>query len=141
MRRVLFITFAVGLLGLAFGAGVALGQKKNKAGMPTSVLHIVTLNWKAEATAEQRQKALDGIKTMGEKIPGIKNIWLEKLRSQMGDGKSWDQIFAIEFASKAAAEAYVNDPAHKAWEEIYTAARQESRSHQVTNPAPGAMKK
>lgn len=121
------------LIIAVFVAGVVVGQKKNQAGRPASIIHVVTLDWTEDSTPEQRQKALDGIRVMGEKIPGIKNIWLKKLRSQREAGKAWDQIFVIEFANEAAANAYVDHPAHKEWEQIYQPVRKESRSHQVTN--------
>jgi hypothetical protein len=137
-RRILpGVTFCC-LLAAAFTAGVTIG--KNRYTMPGSVLHVVTLNWKADATPEQRQQALDGIKAMAGEIPGIKNIWLKKLRSQKDPGVAWDQIFAIEFVNEAAAKAYAEHPKHTEWTNgVYSAARQESRSHQITNDVP--MKK
>jgi hypothetical protein len=115
-----------------FYAGQISGQ--NKYNTPGTIIHVVTLNWKADSTAEQRQKAIDGIKTMAGQIPGIKNVWLKKLRSQKDAGVAWDAIFAIEFENQAAADTYANHPAHKKWtDEIYGPVRQESRSHQVTN--------
>lgn len=137
-RRILLGATLCCLVAMAFTAGVTVG--KNKYAMPGSVLHVVTLNWKADSTPEQRQKALDGIKTMAGEVPGIKNIWLKKLRSQKEAGKAWDQIFAIEFVNEAAAKAYAENPAHTKWsKEIYEPVREESRSHQITNDLP--MKK
>lgn len=127
-RRVLL---ACALIGV-FAIGVAVGQ--NKFGQPKSVVHVVTVKWKAEATAEQRKKAIDGVAAMGGKIKGIKNVWLKTLRVQSpSQDKPFDAAFAIEFESEAAAKAYADDPAHKEWEGIYTPIREESRSHQVTN--------
>ncbi|MGH9800817.1 MAG: Dabb family protein [Blastocatellia bacterium] len=127
-RRVL-----IGCALLAFfAAGVVVGQ--NKFSQPKSVVHVVTVKWKADSTAEQRQKALDGVAVMGGKIKGIKNVWLKTLRVQSpSQDKPFDAAFAIEFESEAAAKAYADDPAHKEWEGVYTAIREESRSHQVTN--------
>lgn len=132
LRRILLgCALILPVAAVGFYAGRIAGQNKYHA--PTSVLHIVTLNWKADATPEQRQKAIDGIKTMAGQVPGIKNVWLKKLRSQQGQGKEWDAIFAIEFESQAAAEAYAKHSAHEKWYEVYTPAREESRSHQITN--------
>jgi hypothetical protein len=131
-RRVLIgCLLALPVAAACFYAGKIYGQNKYNA--PSTVLHVVTLNWKADATPEARQQALDGIKTMASQVPGIKNIWLKKLRSQRDEGKSWDAVFAIEFESQAAAEAYAKHPAHDKWYEIYTPVREESRSHQITN--------
>jgi len=122
---------ALPLAAACFYAGKTYGQNKYNA--PSTVLHVVTLNWKADASPEARQKALDGIKTMAGQVPGIKNVWIKKLRSQHEEGKQWDAIFALEFESQAAADAYAKHPAHDKWYELYTPVRQESRSHQITN--------
>jgi hypothetical protein len=116
-------------LGIIFLAGVAVGQQK--FGTPKTVLHVVALKWKADATDEQKQKALDGIKEMAATIPGIRNIWLKTDRVQP---REYSAAFAIEFESRAAADAYAEHPAHEAWYEIYMPIREESRSYQITNP-------
>lgn len=121
-RRVLLACTLIGV----FAIGVAVGQ--NKFGKPTSVVHVVTVKWKADSTAEQRKKAIDGVAGMAGKIKGIKNVWLKTLRVQSpSQDKPFDAAFAIEFESEAAAKAYADDPAHKEWEGIYTAIREESR--------------
>ena len=127
-RRVLL---ACALIGV-FAIGVAVGQ--NKFGKPTSVIHVVTVKWKADSTAEQRQKAVDGVAGMAGKIKGIKNVWLKTLRVQgPSQDKPFDAAFAIEFESEAAAKAYADDPARTEWLKVYEPVREESRSHQVTN--------
>ena len=121
-----------GAIIFAFSVGIVIGQ--NKYTQPKSVIHLVSLKWKADATPQARQTAIDGIKTMAEKIPGIKNIWLKTLRVQSPTpDKPFDAVFAIEFADEAAAKAYADHPAHAAWETVYVNAREESRSFQATN--------
>ena len=83
-------------------AGVMVGQ--NKFGQPKSVIHVVALKWKTESTPEQRQKAIDGIKIMAEKIPGIKNIWIKPIRVQPPE---YNANFAIEFVDEAACEPHL----------------------------------
>lgn len=117
------------ILTLVFLAGVAVG--KNAFSEPTTVLHIVSLKWKAEATPEQRAHAITGIRDMAAEVAGIKNIWLKPDRVQPD---AYDTAFAIEFESRAAADAYAEHPAHDKWYEIYTPFREESRSLQITNP-------
>lgn len=124
------------LLGCAllaiFAVGVVVGQ--NKFGQPKSVIHVVTLKWTAESTAEQRKKAIDGVAGMAGKIPGIKNVWLKTLRVQGPSQENrFDAAFAIEFENEEAVKAYADHPAHKEWEGVYLPVRAESRSHQVTN--------
>lgn len=128
LRRAL----AGALLLSVFSAGIIIGQ--NKFNQPTTLIHVVTVKWKADSTPEQRTKAIEGVKTMASKIPGIKNVWLKTVRVQgPSQDRPYDAAFAIEFENKAAEETYRDHPAHKEWEAIYTPIREESRSHQVTN--------
>jgi hypothetical protein len=117
-------------LAVAFAGGLLLSQQKNRYGQPKSILHFVSLKWKADSSAEARQKALDGVKTMAEQIPGIKNIWLKTIRVQPQD---YSAVFAIEFEDQAAADRYREHPAHAEWEKIYLPIREESRSGQASN--------
>lgn len=129
MQRAARILVAVVILMAVFAVGVAVGQQKY--GEPKTVLHVVALKWTPEATDEQKQRALDGIKDMAATIPGIKNIWLKTDRLQP---REYSAAFAIEFESREAADAYAEHPAHEQWYQIYIPLRAESRSLQVTNP-------
>lgn len=129
MRRVLLgMTVALAVLGI-FLVGAAVGQ--SQYGTPKSVIHVVVVKWKAEAADADKQRAMDGVKTMAAAIPGIKNVWVKADRVQP---REFNTAFAIEFESRAAADAYVEHPAHKEWEKIYLPIREESRSLQITNP-------
>lgn len=121
-RRVLLGCVLVAI----FAVGVVVGQ--NKFGQPKSVLHIVTVKWKPESTAEQRQKAIDGVKTMASKYPGITNVWLKPLKVQ-----GTDAVFVMEFKDEAALKAYVDTPAQKEWYEVYIPIRGQSQTHDITN--------
>jgi heme-degrading monooxygenase HmoA len=124
MKKISLALAATMLLGI----GIAVGA--NSFSAPTTVLHVATVQWKADSTPAQQQAALDGIKKMASEVPGIKNVWIKKLKVQPAE---FNAVFAIEFESKAAFEAYTNHPAHKAWEKIYLPIREESRTHDVTN--------
>lgn len=112
-----------------FAGGYAIGQ--NKFGTPKTIVHVVTIKWKADTPDAEKQKVIDGVKEMAGKIPGIKNVWLKADRVQPRD---FGTAFAIEFESRDAADAYAESPIHKAWAEHYLTLREESRSIQVTNP-------
>ncbi len=129
MQRAERILAAVVVLAMVFAAGVAVGQQK--FAQPKTVLHVVALKWKPEATDEQKAAALDGIKTMAATVPGIKNIWIKADRVQP---REYSTAFAIEFESRAAADAYAEHPAHEEWYKVYLPIRAESRSLQITNP-------
>ncbi len=102
-----------------------------KFGQPTSVIHMVVYKWKDGVADADKQKALDGVKDLAARIPGIKNIWLKTQRNQMRD---FDGVFAIEFARPEAAADYAESPVHEAWAKKWLELRQASLSFQVTNP-------
>ena len=76
---------------------------------PATILHVVTVQWKADSTPAQQQAAIDGLRKMAADVPGIKSIWIKKLKVQPAE---FSTVFAIEFESNAAFEAYTNHPAH-----------------------------
>ena len=122
------LALVIALAMLIFGAGLLVGARKYSA--PATIMHTVTVQWTPEATPEQKQQVLDGVKTMAGEIPGIRNVWTKSTRVQPSD---YDAAFAIEFEDKAAADRYVDHPAHKAWKKLYDPIHKESRSQQITN--------
>ncbi len=120
------------LVGGALAAGIVIGQ--NKFGTPSTVVHVVTVKWKAGSSAEQRAKAINGVKDMAAAIPGIKNVWVKTLKVQgPSEDKPFDAAFVMEFENEAALKAYADHSAHKQWESLYVPVREESRSHDITN--------
>ena len=137
MKR-LIVSIATAATFLAASASTLAAQ--NQFGQPKSILHIVTVLWKEDSTEEQRNAAIEGVKKMAAEIPGITNVWTRKIRvqgrgpSEQGKpGRPYDTLFVIEFKDQAAADAYVDHPAHRAWEKIYLPIRDQSTSHQVSN--------
>ncbi|MFZ0522708.1 MAG: Dabb family protein [Candidatus Acidiferrales bacterium] len=122
--------FGGALFALAlFASGYVAGQ--NRYGQPKTILHVVELKWNPAATDADKQAALEGIKEMATKIPGIKNIWIKGERMQPRD---FNAAYAIEFRDRAAADAYAESPIHAKWELQYVPLREASVSIQVTNP-------
>ncbi|HEY7182670.1 MAG TPA: Dabb family protein [Blastocatellia bacterium] len=113
---------------MAAVCGLAVVASQNKFGQPKSILHVITVQWKADSTAEQRQAVINGVKTMASQIPGITNVWLKTIKVQ---GK--DAVIVMEFKDQAAFDAYVANPAHKKWEEAYLPIREQSQTHDITN--------
>ena len=111
-----------------FALGVSLGQ--NKFGQPKTILHVVTVKWKAESTPAQQQAAIDGVKMMAAKIPGVTNVWTKKIKVQPAD---FSTVFAMEFKDQAAFDAYAKHPAHDDWMKLYEPVRERSSTHDVTN--------
>jgi len=121
-----------------FIAGTATGSLRthsvaaqNKFGVPKTVLHVVVYKFRDATSENDRQQALDGIKDVARRVPGIKNIWLKTQRNQIQD---FSGVYAIEFASPDAAADYAESPAHEAWSKQWQNLRENSLSFQITNP-------
>lgn len=121
-------TLLLCVMATVFALGVVAAQ--NKFGQPKSILHIITVQWKADSTPEQRQAAINGVKTMASQIPGMTNVWLKTIKVQ---GKDPGAVIVMGFKDQAAFDAYAAHPAHKKWEEIYLPIRELSHTHDVTN--------
>jgi len=123
------------VLFVAGGATDALRERtvaaQNRFGQPKTVLHVVIYKFKDATSENDREQALNGIKDLAKKIPGIKNIWLKTQRNQI---KDFSGVYAIEFASPDAAADYAESPAHEAWSKQWQNLRENSLSFQVTNP-------
>lgn len=126
-------------LGAAlFISGIAAGSLyarsaavQNRFGQPKTVLHVVVYKFRDNASNYDREKAINGIKGMAGKIPGIKNVWLKTERNQIRD---FSGVYAIEFASAEAAADYAESPIHEAWSKTWREQRENSLSFQVSNP-------
>lgn len=104
---------------------------QNRFGQPKTVLHVVLYKFKDTTSNFDRENAINGIKTMAARIPGIKNIWLKTERNQL---KDFSGIYAIEFASPDAAADYSESPVHEAWSKKWQELRENSLSFQISNP-------
>ncbi len=131
MNRPLHLVIAVLAAAGLFSGGYALGQAKNKFGMPHTIIHVSLIKWKAGVSDADKQKALDGVKEMAAQIPGIKNIWIKVERMQPRD---FHAAFAIEFADRKAADDYAENPLHEKWSKELLAIREASLSPQISNP-------
>src|SRR5579864_9446242 len=96
---------------------------------PHSVLHVITVQWKSDASPAQIEKAIHAVETMS--YPGLKNVWTRPIKMQLPDG--YKTIFVMEFESEDALKKYADSPAQKAWYEVYMPLREESRTSDITN--------
>jgi len=131
MNRKLLIGGAGLTMAAVFGAGYAAGQAKNAFAQPKTVLQVSMIKWKKDVSDADKQKAMDGVKELAGKIPGIKTVWLKVDRMQPRD---YDTAFALEFTSREAANDYAENPLHETWSKAYLAIRDASISPQLTNP-------
>ncbi|REJ85532.1 MAG: hypothetical protein DWQ36_02955 [Acidobacteria bacterium] len=109
-----------------FAAGVLYAD--NHVEKPTSVIHVVTLDWAEGASKEEIQAALDGVETLAAEYDGITRVWLKSIKSQTKDA-----AFVMEFKDQAALEAYAGSDAQKKWYEVYLPVRGRSVTSDITN--------
>jgi hypothetical protein len=134
MRRSMQIALGAALFfaGAAAGSLHARGAAVvNRFGQPKTVLHFVVYKFKDNVSNYDREKAINGIKDMAGKIPGIKNVWLKTERNQI---KEFSGVYAIEFTSAEAAADYAESQIHEAWSKTWQEQRENSLSFQVSNP-------
>jgi antibiotic biosynthesis monooxygenase (ABM) superfamily enzyme len=109
---------------LIFGAIALYAAEK-----PKSVIHVVTVKWKPEATPEQIKAALDGVETVAKEYPGVTRTWTRTIKVQGG----MKNVIVMEFESEKALADYANSAAQKKWYEVYLPIREQSITHDVTN--------
>ncbi len=124
MKKFILPLLSLGLLTL----GVK-GASAQAMTAPKSVIHVVTVAWKAGTTPEQIQAALDGVKALPAQFPGITRVWTKSIKVQGGKANA----IVMEFADEAALKAYTDSPAQKEWYKLYTPIRGESTTFDITN--------
>ena len=122
MKKLIMIVLTVGLLGFATLTGSAQTP-------PKSVIHVVTVKFKADAKPDQIKAALDGVLALPTKYKGITRVWVKAIKVQ-GDKT---HAFVMEFTDAAALKAYADSPAQKEWYEVYLPVREESTTFDITN--------
>lgn len=122
-RRAFLTACAVGVMiaGGAFGADTK----------PKTVLHVITVQWKSDATPAQIDKAIKGVEALPSQYPGITRVWTKPIKKQLPEG--YNHVIVMEFASEDALAKYADSPAQKKWYEVYMPVRQESRTSDITN--------
>jgi len=109
---------------LAFGASNLAAQSE-----PKSVIHVVTVKWKSDATPDQIKAALDGVKALPKAYKGMTRVWVKSIKVQ-GDKT---HAFVMEFADDKALKDYADSPAQKEWYKVYLPIREESTTFDITN--------
>jgi hypothetical protein len=128
MKTLIRIGLVTALMSLSAAGTWLVAQ--NSFGTPKTIIHVSVIQWKEGVSAADKQKALDGVKEMAAKIPGMKNVWTRAIRVQP---EGYHDAFVIEFENQAAADVYAKHPAHDTWTEALTKIREASISPQITN--------
>jgi hypothetical protein len=106
-----------------------MADKKGPNPMPKTVIHVVTVSWKAEATEAQIQAALDGVHALNAAYDGITRTWTRTVKAQ-GDRS---HAFVMEFKNEKALKDYAGSQAQKDWYEVYYLARGGSTTFDISN--------
>ncbi len=104
-------------------------MKKGINPMPKTVIHVVTVSWKPEATEAQIQAALDGVHALNAAYDGITRTWTRTIKAQ-GDRS---HAFVMEFKNEKALKDYAGSEAQKEWYKVYYIARAGSTTFDISN--------
>ena len=128
MKKILTFLLTAGLLVL--GTNGLAAQTA-----PKSVIHVVTVAWKPDATPAQIQAALDGVQALPASYPGITHVWTKAIKIQDAPGAKLKKanVFVMEFVDEAAFKAYTDSPAQKEWYKVYIPIREQSTTFDITN--------
>ena len=74
------IVLAITLMSLTAMGTWLVAQ--NKFGTPKTIIHVSVIQWKDGVSDADKKQILDGVKDMGAKIPGIRNVWTKAIRVQ-----------------------------------------------------------
>jgi hypothetical protein len=122
MKRFLIsLILATGLLGATsvFAADTS----------PKTIVHVVTVSWKAGTTPEQIKAALDGVQALPVQYAGITHVWTKTLKAQ-GERT---HIIVMEFADAEAFKNYTGSAAQKEWYKVYLPIRDHSTTFDASN--------
>lgn len=118
------------ILTLVAAVALTMGTAEAAAKKPTSVIHVVTIKWKAGTTPEQIASALKGAETVSNSYKGITRVWTKALKVQ---GAGYTHAIVMEFKNEKALKDYTDSPAQKEWYKIYLPLREQSTTHDITN--------
>lgn len=120
----------IGALFLIVGASTAFGAHHGDSKIaPKSVIHVVTVSWKDDASEDQIKKALDGVKTIAKKYDGVTRVWIRSIKAQ----GNRSHAFVMEFKDEQALKDYAGSAAQKEWYEVYLPVREASTTFDITN--------
>jgi hypothetical protein len=123
MKKALLTLLAAGLLM----GNVAYAEDAT----PKTVLHVITVKWKSDASQAQIDKALQAVAALPSKNSGIKHVWTKAIKKQIPEG--YNTVIVMEFADESALKQYADSPAQKSFYEAYMPIREESRTSDITN--------
>ena len=115
------ILFALAGAALFLG-GCVLGQQTGTT--QKTLLHVFAYTPLQGSTPQDYANFKRATADMVGKIPGLKRVWVGKLREPLpAGGEIREYGVAMEFDDFKALQVYANHPAHGAWEQVYEKVR------------------
>ncbi|MBI2818298.1 MAG: Dabb family protein [Acidobacteria bacterium] len=107
---------------ILLGVGWLGGQQT--ANREKTLMHVFAYTPLEGATQQDFENFKKATGDMIGKIPGLKKVWVGKLRRPLtqGDTKRLYGV-AMEFDDEKALEVYATHPAHSEWEKVYEKVR------------------
>jgi len=144
MKKLITILLTLAALALCVSPSFAQEKKAKKkkadstAAMPAAassetspktVIHVITVNFKSDATPDQVKAAIDGAHKLPAAYPGILHVWSKIIKNQT----EMSHLIIMEFASEQALKDYAGSDAQKEWYKLYEGIRDHSTTFDVTN--------
>src|SRR5258708_271780 len=123
MTSPMFLAACAGAMMIATGAFAADTK-------PKTVIHVIAIKWKTDATPAQIDKAIKGAEALPSQYPGVTHVWTRPIKKQLPEG--YNHVIVMEFASEDALAKYADSPAQKKWYEVYMTIREESNTSDIT---------
>jgi Stress responsive A/B Barrel Domain len=98
---------------------------------PKTVIHVITVKWKTDATPAQISTVLATVAAMPSQYPGITHVWTNPIKKQIPDG--YNHVIVMEFASQDALKQYVGSSVQKNFYAVYMPIREESNTSDISN--------
>src|SRR5271156_4395335 len=107
IRRLVTAVF----LAVCLSAWVSYAVPEAMAQTPSTVIHIINVKWKEDASPEQIQAVIDAVRQLPSKYPGLKRIWTKDIKYQGQEG--YKQAIVMEFESQDALKKYEDSAAQQ----------------------------
>lgn len=98
---------------------------------PKTVIHVITVKWKSDASQAQIDKALQAVTALPSKYPGITHVWTKPIKKQIPEG--YNTVIVMEFSDESALQKYAGSPEQKTFYDAYMPIREESRTSDISN--------
>lgn len=111
------VSLPIAVLLMACIAAPAFAADEASAGKGP-LYHVVAIKFKPAATSQQIKDVQDAFAELKTKIPVIQSLHWGTNVSKENRNKGFTHCFVLTFASEKDRDAYLKDPAHKAFGQV-----------------------